>query len=113
MRRILAIGLLALFSRLSYAQDSIYTRKVITYLTSEKCFGRGYLNNGQQVARKFILDQITQAGLSPVFGKNFTQTFYQSVNTFPGKMLVKLNGKQLTPGVDFIPDPGSPGLKGK
>lgn len=46
-------------------------------------------------------------------GENFLQTFHYPVNTFPGKMEVLINRKQLVPGRDFIISPNSPGAKGK
>ncbi|MEJ7831257.1 MAG: M28 family peptidase, partial [Segetibacter sp.] len=49
----------------------------------------------------------------PMNSKNFLQTFSYSVNTFPGKMEVSINRKQLVPGRDFIISPNSLGAKGK
>ena len=42
----------------SWAQDSLYTRNAIGYLTSKKCYGRGYLNNGLQYAEQFLISEI-------------------------------------------------------
>lgn len=94
-----------------HAQDSLYTRKVLRTLTSEKCYGRGYLFNGLQNAEKFIVKEIRSMGASPLFGKSYTQSFVHPVNTFPGACKVIINNKTLKPGVDFIVDCHDPGGK--
>ncbi len=89
------------------AQDTIYARRVITYLCSKDCFGRGYIRNGLQTAEKFIKNEISRQKALPLFGDSYTQSFLQPVNTFPAACEVKINGTKLSPGLDFIPDPGS------
>src|SRR5689334_2192539 len=101
------------FSSFFYsAQDSLYTRKVIKYLTSPKCYGRGYIKNGLRQAEKFLVKEIRSCQALPLFDENYTQPFYHTVNTFPGKCEVKINGKKLRPGIDFIPSASAPSLKG-
>ncbi len=34
------------------AQDTVYARQILKFLTSKKCFGRGYVKNGLDVAAK-------------------------------------------------------------
>lgn len=94
------------------AQDSLYTRDVISYLSSKKCFGRGYLNNGLQNAEKFLISEILKTNAQPLFKNSFTQPFLHSVNTFPSSCDVILNGQKLEPGLDFIVNPSSFGVKG-
>jgi hypothetical protein len=94
------------------AQDSLYAREIIKFLTSKKCYGRGYVKNGQKKASNLIVNELTKFGAKPLFEKNYLQPYVHSVNTFPGKMEVKLNGKKLIPGRDFIVDPGCPNVKG-
>lgn len=95
------------------SQDLLYTREVIKTLTSEKCFGRGYLKNGLSKAEKFLVSEIQKSKVSPLFNGSFTQSFYHSVNTFPKKCEVKLNGKKLRTAYDFIPSPSACTAKGK
>jgi len=97
----------------SWAQDSLYTRNAIGYLTSKKCYGRGYLNNGLQYAEQFLISEIRKTKAQPLFGKSFTQSFIHSVNTFPANCEVSLNGQKLRPGLDFILNPSSLGVKGQ
>lgn len=87
--------------------DTLYARKVIKYLTSEKCYGRGYLKNGLKHAEKFIVSEIRKTNAEPGFAKKFTKAFTHPVNIFPSACKVKLNGIQLEAGKDFIVDPAS------
>ncbi len=98
---------------LSFSQDTVYTREVIKYLTSKKCFGRGYVNNGLDVASKYIAGELKNNKAEPFFTTGYFQWFDFNVNTFPGKVNVKINNKILKPGIDFIISPESGTLKGK
>ncbi|MBX3164083.1 MAG: M28 family peptidase [Bacteroidetes bacterium] len=95
------------------AQDTLYARQVLKYLTSEKCFGRGYLKNGLNNAAKFIVSELQKENAQPLFGKTFYQEFQFDVNTFPNKMELSIDGKKLIAGKDFIVSPESRGMKGK
>ena len=94
----------------SHAQDMPYARHLVDTLTSPTFWGRGYTKNGMTKSADFIEAEFKKAGLQSFNGK-FQQTFSYSVNTFPGKMEVSIDGKQLTPGVDFIVGPESRGAK--
>lgn len=95
------------------AQDSVYARGVIKKLTSKQCFGRGYLNNGLDVAAKYISSELTRLKAKQLFPTGYYQWFDFNVNTFPDKITVKINNKLLKPGVDYIISPESGSLKGK
>lgn len=110
MRKILIISIL-LASLTSYAQDLNYARKTLNTLTSKEFWGRGYTKNGMSKAADFIESQFKSFGLQPMDGKDFKQPFSFSVNTFPGKMELKINGKKLIPGEDFIVGQASVGIK--
>lgn len=72
-------------------------------------WGRGYTNNGLGKAADYISAQFEAYGLSPMDGKTYKQDFSFPVNTFPGAMELKINGKPLIPGKDFIVKPESVG----
>lgn len=74
-------------------------------------WGRGYTNNGLGKAADYISAQFKTYGLSPMGGKTFKQDFSFPVNTFPGSMELKINGKSLIAGKDFIVNPESMGGK--
>jgi len=94
------------------AQDTVYARQVISYLTSEKCFGRGYVKNGLATAEKFLVAELKKQNTAPLFNGSFTQSFFHPVNTFPKTCKVSANGRTLLPGIDFIPDPSACSAKG-
>jgi Iap family predicted aminopeptidase len=64
-------------------------------------------------AAEYLSSQFQSYGLKPMSGNDFLQSFSYPVNTFPGKMDVTINGKDLVPGKDFIISPESKGVKGK
>ena len=113
MRFIFYFFCLIFFSHLTQAQDTVYARQVIKYLTSEKCFGRGYVKNGLHTAEKYLVSELKKQNVTPLFNGNFVQSFFHSVNTFPEKCDVSVNGKKLKTGNDFILDPSSCSAKGK
>lgn len=113
LKRLILVLALANFVSGSYAQDSLYARLVIKKLTSKECYGRGYLNNGLDVAAKYISSELTRLKAQPLFGTGYYQWFDFDVNTFPNNVVVKLNGKLLKPGIDFILNPQSASVKGK
>ena len=95
------------------AQDSVYTRKVISTLCSKQFAGRGYVKNGLDISAKYIVGELKKIKAQPLFYTGYYQWFDFNVNTFPSKMEVKINGKILKPGIDFIVSPESIGLKGE
>ena len=108
----LILTLLLLFSsKLLFAQDEAYARKIVDTLSSAHFWGRGYTKNGVHKAEKYLVTQFKTMGLTPMDGKTFLQPFAYSVNTYPGKMHVAINGQQLEPGQDFIISPESRGVK--
>lgn len=100
-------------SIISFSQDSLYARLLIKKLTSQEFYGRGYLNNGLDKAAKYISSELKRLKAEPLFATGYFQWFDFDVNTFPEKLNVKINGKLLKPGIDFIPNPESGSVKGK
>lgn len=101
-----------LISNTLFAQDTLFARKLVDTLTSPYFWGRGYAKDGVQKAAVFLSARLKSYGVKPMDGKNFLQDFSYPVNTFPGKMEVTVNGKQLKPGKDFIVSPDSRGITG-
>ncbi len=93
------------------AQDISFGRKMVDTLSSPYFWGRGYTNDGMKKAADFLAGEFKTYGLEPMNGKNYFQNFSYPVNTFPGKMEVIVNGKELIPGVDFIVSPETKGVK--
>ncbi|NLA25263.1 MAG: M28 family peptidase [Bacteroidales bacterium] len=98
---------LSLFSFHVFSQDTAYLKKHIINLSSEKFLGRGYVNKGVNKAAKYLAKEMQNIGL-----KNFNKSYFQkldySVNTFPGKISLEIDGKKLINGEDFFIGPASP-----
>ena len=107
--RLLFIVFLLITSRIGYSQDLVFARKMVDTLSSDSFWGRGYTRNGLEKAAGFISNQFKSFGLSPMNGDSYFQHFSYPVNTFPGKMKVRINGKKLIPGRDYIVSPDSKG----
>ena len=112
MRRLKIFYFFIFIQSFLHAQDTLEARRIIQFLCSDKCYGRGYLNKGLQNAEKYIVGEVKKNKGQMIFEKSYTQTFYQNVNTFPKNIQVKINGKSLLVGRDFIPNPGSNSIKG-
>ena len=109
MKKFVIILFLAVSVRAS-SQDLASAAKMVDTLTSSYFWGRGYTNNGMAKAAVFLLQQFKSYGLKPVNDTSYFQPFSYPVNTFPGKMEVSINHKELTPGKDFIVSPDSRGI---
>ena len=108
MKKILLL-ILAVCSLQLNAQDLAHYKKIVKELSSAKYQGRGYAEDGANKAGKWIAKEFTKAGADEVT----CQPFKLDINTFPGKMDVRGDGKKLTPGVDFTLREFNPGLKGE
>jgi aminopeptidase YwaD len=109
MKRYLLLFTAVLYTALLSAQDIDYARKTINTLCSPKYNGRGYVKNGDAKAAAFIYKELKKLkGVEVQY-----QAFAFPVNTFPGKMKVKVDEQTLEPGIDYIVDPACPSIKGK
>ena len=108
MKQVLIVFSLFFTTAIS-AQDLAFGRKMVDTLTAPYFWGRGYTNDGMSKAADFLEAQFRSYGLVPMNGKSFFQNFSYPINTFPGKMEVNINGKDLIPGKDFIVAPETKG----
>ncbi|MBN1414591.1 MAG: M20/M25/M40 family metallo-hydrolase [Bacteroidales bacterium] len=93
------------------AQEIATARKIIEDLTSPNMHGRGFVRNGVDKAAKYIVKAYKKNGIQPVKGC-YSQWFCVDVNTFPGPVRLSVNNNLLKPGIDYLPNPSSPGIKG-
>lgn len=84
----------------------------IEYLCSAPLSGRGYVNGGLDLAASYIKTEFEKAGLQPL-EKGWYQPFRMSVNTFPSAMEVKVNGRTLNPGSDYLVKASSSSIQGE
>lgn len=105
--------LLAVFSFNSLAQNHNFAQKTIDTLASSAFYGRGYVKDGDKKAAIFISKFYSNTGLKPFKNSSYLYPFSFPVNTFPSKCEVKIDGKTLVPGVDYIVNPGCPSIRKK
>jgi aminopeptidase YwaD len=91
-----------------------FIRREAAALTADAMHGRGYVQEGRMVASAYIQSRFKEMGLQPAPGSHgYTQSYYFPVNTFPGKMKLVVNGKEMKAGADYIIDAGSPSITAK
>ena len=101
MKRFLTILLIACsFHTFAQVESG---RKYLNDLCSERMHGRGYVNNGIQNAETYIQQKFESFQLQNLFDEENSSVTY-SVNTFPDKLQLTIDGTQLTAGKDFIID---------
>ena len=87
-------------------------KKTVQQLSAPSMHGRGYVNNGDREAANYIRNEFKKLGL-----KNFNDSYFQkfpiNINVFPRRMKLKIGGKRLKPGKDFIIHPNSKAGKGR
>lgn len=97
---------------LGTAQNKEFAKQAIEKLCSEDYSGRGYVNEGDKKAARFIADAFRRFRLgSP--NMDYYQNFGFPVITFPGETFCNVDAVGLEPGRDFIVNAGCPPVKGK
>lgn len=94
-----------------FCQDLDFVKKQVDQLTGSSFYGRGYVQNGSNIAADYIADAFAKMGVQPV-GDSYFQHFDFLVNTFPNDLTVVLDGKRLGPGSQYIVSPLSGPVKG-
>jgi aminopeptidase YwaD len=94
-----------------FPQDIKYARSIIDSLTSTRMHGRGYVNNGVNTAAEFIKKEFQKDRLLS-FDSSYFQPFSYPINAIVGKTIVTIDKKTLIPGVDYLINSFSKGIKG-
>ncbi|HKK58388.1 MAG TPA: M28 family peptidase [Salinivirga sp.] len=105
LKSVLLLALLFTIS-LTPAQDKSFATKIIDRLASEAFDGRGYVNNGDIKAARYIASEFKNSGALPL-GKSYLHPFNISINTFPDTVSVKVDKKNLKTAKDFMVGGGS------
>lgn len=95
------------------AQNLEQARKTIDTLASPAMHGRGYVSKGDSLAAAYIAKQFSEIGLLPLKSGSYYQRYDISVNTFPGKIMLKNGINTIKCGSAFIVSPNSAPIKGK
>ncbi|CAN5449802.1 hypothetical protein BH10BAC1_BH10BAC1_01750 [soil metagenome] len=89
-----------------------YARKIVDTMTSESMHGRGYVNGGDSIAANYLKTEFKKFGLKSFTDESYYQKMSFAVNVFDQASL-KIDGKLLVPGKDFIPFHLDPSASGK
>ena len=108
MKKLLLMVLAVIAVQLS-AQDLAHYKKIVKELSAAKYQGRGYAEDGANKAGKWIAKEFARIGADEVV----CQPFKLDINTFPGKMKMSIDGKNMVPGVDFTLREFNPSIKGE
>lgn len=111
MVRICLIFLLLHMSTL-HAQDIGYAREIVNKLASDEFKGRGYVEDGHELAADFIAEEFAKNGVRP-FKNDYFQKFTTPINTFPGAMNLLMDDQALQPGLDYLIEASSSGIEGE
>jgi len=95
-----------LLSSASFAQDMKYTKELVNTLSSKEFHGRGYVKKGDSIAAAYLSKEMKSLKLEG-FTDNYYQPYTISINTYPGKTILKLDGKELEPASEYIVNPNS------
>lgn len=90
------------------AQDLVHYKKIVKELSSKRYEGRGYAEDGANKAGRWIAKEFERVGADEVT----CQPFKLNINTFPGKMEMRVDGVKQIPGEDFTLREFNPAIKG-
>jgi len=96
-----------------YSQNIYDYKRLIKVLSSDSLCGRGYVNDGINRSAKVIENEFKNIGIKPFFGNSYFQNFNIKVNSFPERVSLIVNRREVVPGKDYLVDPASPTIKGK
>lgn len=100
----LLLLLVVIFSQNTVAQDINYVKSIVNKLGASRFHGRGYVKNGDADAARFLSKEMKKTGLTS-FTPDYFQPYFFAINTFPSKVNVRLDGRRLKPGKDFVVHP--------
>ncbi len=112
MRRIIISMMLTVIFSVAVGQNMKRVKKVVNDLSSPLFYGRGYINKGDSLAADYIVEQLKKGKINPL-GNSYYQYFNMNVNTYTGTPHLKVKGKTLSNGIDWVAYPNSPSVKGK
>ncbi|MES2703339.1 MAG: M28 family peptidase [Bacteroidota bacterium] len=92
----------------SIITEKDFLKAHIGMFASPAMHGRGYVQDGEELASALLQRKFTEFGLKRLPGMDsYVQPYAFPVNTFPGSMYLELNDRELVAGKDFLIDAGS------
>lgn len=111
MKRLYLLFIASLLCTQAAAQNINFAKKNIDTLASPAMHGRGYVNNGINLAANYIKKELKALNLSPL-GQDFFQPFHLPINTFPDTVTFSVDNKNLKAGEEYLIAANSPSLSG-
>lgn len=97
MKKVFVSFVLVLLAlNVSFAQDSAYARQIISALSSDKMYGRGFSHRGDSIAAAFLAQEMSRLGVLPLQDGYF-QYYSHSCYGFDGMTSLRINGVELEP----------------
>jgi len=87
------------------AQDITYVRQQLKKLCSPEFFGRGYYNKGDRIAADHLAKEYEKFRLKS-YGPDYFQEYTFNINSLE-EVSIKINGKELKFGADYMMNPAS------
>lgn len=103
---------LSAFLGTGFCQDLNFVKEQVDQLTDSSFYGRGYVQNGSNIAANYIANSFKKMGVKPVDGI-YLQPFDFVVNSFPQELVVIADRIRLVPGAQYIVSPMSGPTSGK
>ena len=111
MNRIIVLTIFVLIVLSATSQDLNYAKDIIKELSSEKYYGRGYVNNGDSITAYFLEKEFEKFNLKK-FNNSYFQEYNISINSIEEPPILKFNGKELILAKDYVVIPSSPEIEG-
>lgn len=106
MKSYFILSVFVFIACVSLSQDMDYTYDIIKELSSEKYFGRGYVNKGDSLASVFLANEFDDIGLDKYYD-SFFQRYSTSINRYVEKPVFIFGDKELSLSNEFIAIPNS------
>lgn len=84
------------------AQDTVYPKYVMRYLSSKAFHGRSAAYGGDSIAARFLRNELQRLGVKPL-ADNYYQHYTYSTHSMEGRCRMTLDGVELRPYYDFRP----------
>jgi aminopeptidase YwaD len=112
LKKISIILFLCCSSLLSSAQFLDYAKPRMDSLCSARFAGRGYVNDGVNIAADYIAQQLSKLDVQPA-GTSYFQRYSFPVNTFPGYISCRLDDVTYLAGEHFLISSNSKSCSGR
>ncbi|MDR2009604.1 MAG: DUF4910 domain-containing protein [Bacteroidales bacterium] len=112
MKKITNIILFILIALYSVSQDMNYAYDIVKELSSQKYYGRGYVNKGDSLASVFLEKEFEKLKLKK-YNSSYFQEYTININRIIEKPVFIIGEEEMELARDFVVIPSSPDVEGK